>query len=56
MNEQRAATQAAAEAQIVQRDEAMRTLHEALAANLAADEDAIAQVNADRADPEEVAR
>lgn len=54
MDQQRAATQAAAEAQVVERDDAMRMLHDALAANLAADEAAIAQVNTDRADPEVV--
>jgi len=56
MEHQRAEQQRMAEADIAKRDEAMRTLQEALAANLENDKKAIEQVNADRADPEEVDR
>ena len=56
MEQQRAAAQAAAEAQVQDCDDKMRALHDAHVANLAADEAAIAQVNAERADPAEVAR
>jgi len=56
MEEQRAAQQRLAAADIEKRDEAMRNLQEALTARLAEDEAAIAQVYADRPDPADVNR
>jgi hypothetical protein len=56
MEQQRVEQQQVADTDIRERDDQMRTLHEALAANLEADEAAIAQANADRANPAEVER